>query len=526
MPSAPLLALLAASAPLLVGALLSRLLRAPAGVARRLTVWSATATLALTVAATVAFALTPEPRATSVLAVVDPAGLHATLSVYVDALTLVVLGMISIVAVAVSLYSVRYLDGEPGQARFSQWLSFTVGAVCTIVVSGNLVMFWVAWVACSLGLHQLLTHFEERPGARLAAKKKFVISRLGDAFLLFGFLLLYLLFGSVEYATIFDAARAGEGTQPWLTLAAVFLALGAMAKSAQLPLHTWLPDTMETPTPVSALMHAGIINAGGFLLLRLSPVLVAAPLALELLVVVGATTAAFASVVMLTQTDIKRKLAYSTVSQMGFMMLQIGLGAFTLAALHIVGHSFYKAHAFLSAASSVRAAGSPARDARPPWVGALAALAASAGLVFGLAWLLLGPALAHEPGAPVLLGVLTLAVAQLVLASGGVGGGRVRAYGAGLLAGAAVTAAYFGLGAGAQVLLGEVVAPAAGGWTGLTIFALGLFVGTFLLQLGPRALFGSELGRRLYTLAYNGFYLGALQDRFVERLWPDVRGGH
>jgi len=193
---------------------------------------------------------------------------------------------------------------------------------------------------------------------------------------------------------------------------AFLLVIAASLESAQFPFHSWLPDTMETPTPVSALMHAGIINAGGFLVVRLSPILINAPAALNTLAIVGAFTALFASVVMLTQTSVKRSLAYSTIAQMGFMMLQCGLGAFALATLHLVAHSLYKAHAFLSSGSVValkKAAWTPAeRPAAHPGILVLT-LATAVALTFGIGSLfginletnpgelLLGARLPHGP---------------------------------------------------------------------------------------------------------------------------------
>ena len=159
--------------------------------------------------------------------------------------------------------------------------------------------------------------------------------------------------GSFDYRDMFAAADAIHNlpTAAWHELIGILFVLGAMTKSAQFPFHSWLPDTMETPTPVSALMHAGVINAGGFLVIRLSPLVSLSPIALDLLALIGALTAMLGAVVMLTQTSIKRSLAYSTIAQMGFMMLQCGLGAFSAALLHIVAHSAYKAHAFLSSGS-------------------------------------------------------------------------------------------------------------------------------------------------------------------------------
>jgi NAD(P)H-quinone oxidoreductase subunit 5 len=169
----------------------------------------------------------------------------------------------------------------------------------------------------------------------MAARKKFLISRLGDLFLTAAMVLIVSSLGSGDFATIFAAAdqlRADSQPLNWaLSLGATFLVLGAMTKSAQFPMHSWLPDTMETPTPVSALMHAGIINAGGFLVIRLSPLISLSHLALDLLAVVGTLTAVIGSVIMLTQPTVKRALAYSTMAQMGFMMLQCGLGAFAAA---------------------------------------------------------------------------------------------------------------------------------------------------------------------------------------------------
>ncbi len=255
--------------------------------------------------------------------------------------------LVSFVGLVVCQFSIRYLDGDENEGAYYRWLGFTLGAVSLLVLAGNLVLFFAAWVMTSFGLHHLLLHFKDRPWARRAAWTKFAISRVGDVFLLTASILVYREFGTYHLADIL--AQAKNITDPsWqLSLVGWFLMLGAVTKSAQFPVHFWLPETMEAPTPVSALMHAGIVNAGGYLLIRWSPLVAHAPGAMATLAIVGGFTAVFAGLVMMTQANVKRALGYSTVAQMGFMMLQCGLGAFSAAMLHIIAHSLYKAHAFL-----------------------------------------------------------------------------------------------------------------------------------------------------------------------------------
>jgi NAD(P)H-quinone oxidoreductase subunit 5 len=278
--------------------------------------------------------------------------------VYFDVLSAIIFLLVAFLGTIVTRYALNYLKGDEEQGYFLKWLCITIGAVLMLIVSGNLAMFFAAWVATSLSLNNLLTFYSQRPGALIAARKKFVISRLGDLCLLGAVVLSFRVFGSWEFSELFAVAARwqADGTasgQPELTWLCLLLVSGAMLKSAQFPFHSWLPDTMETPTPVSALMHAGIINAGGFLVVRLSPIVSLSPLSLHVLAVIGAITALFASLVMMTQASVKRMLAFSTIAQMGFMMLQCGLGAFSVAVLHIVAHSLYKAHAFLSSGSVV-----------------------------------------------------------------------------------------------------------------------------------------------------------------------------
>ena len=210
----------------------------------------------------------------------------------------------------------------------------------------------MAWVATSLFLHRLLLFYPDRIAAQRAARKKFVTARLGDVALIGAAVLLTLGLRHDRHRAILSAARAGSGGG-LAVAAAGFLAAAALLKSAQFPTHGWLTEVMETPTPVSALLHAGVINAGGFLLIRFADVMLLAPGVLAVLVMIGGFTALFGGLVMLTQPAVKTSLAWSTVAQMGFMILECGLALFPLALLHIVAHSLYKAHSFLASGGAV-----------------------------------------------------------------------------------------------------------------------------------------------------------------------------
>jgi NAD(P)H-quinone oxidoreductase subunit 5 len=280
-------------------------------------------------------------------------GLHGIgLSLRLDAVSAVMFLLVSFIGWVVVRYTATYLDGETRQGAFTAWLCMTLASVLLLVLSGNLLQLVLAWVATSVFLHRLLLFYPGRVAAQRAAAKKFVTARLGDAALIAAAVLLAMAYGTADIAQILSSARAGNGGG--LAIAAAgFLAAAAILKSAQFPVHGWLTEAMETPTPVSALLHAGVINAGGFLLIRFADVMLLAPGVLAVLVVVGGFTALFGGLVMLTQPAVKTSLAWSTVAQMGFMILECGLGLFPLALLHIVAHSLYKAHSFLASGGAV-----------------------------------------------------------------------------------------------------------------------------------------------------------------------------
>jgi NAD(P)H-quinone oxidoreductase subunit 5 len=274
------------------------------------------------------------------------------LSLRVDWVSVVMLLLVAFVGWVVVRYATTYLDGEDGQGAFTGWLCTTLAMVLLLVQAGHLLPFVLAWIATSVGLHRLLLFYPGRAAARRAARKKSVTARAGDAALLIAAALLAWQYGTGDIAAIAaGASQAGGG--PLAVTAAAFLAVAALLKSAQFPTHGWLTEVMETPTPVSALLHAGVINGGGFLLIRFADVMLLAPGVLAVLVILGGFTAVFGGLVMLTQPTVKTSLAWSTIAQMGFMVLQCGLALFPLALLHIVAHSLYKAHAFLGSGYAV-----------------------------------------------------------------------------------------------------------------------------------------------------------------------------
>lgn len=450
------------------------------------------------------------------------------LTVYYDAFSAVMALLVSFVGMIVVGYSQSYLRGDPGQGRFVKWLCLTLAAVLTLIISGNLLQFTLAWVASSLCLHQLLVFYKDRRAARLAARKKFIASRLGDLSLISAMVLVYWLFGSLDFATIFAAAdslRDGRSL-PWsVHVVAVLLVIGAMLKSAQFPFHGWLTEVMETPTPVSALLHAGIINAGGFLILRLSDVISLSIPALEMLAIVGGFTALFGSVVMLTQTSVKVSLAWSTIAQMGFMMLQCGLGAFSAAALHIVAHSLYKAHAFLSSGSVIdlsRASWVARPHGKPHPARLGLALAGAVGITWAVSFAF-GASLTRAPGVFALGAIVVMGVTHLVAnAIDERPSAFVIARSAALAA--VVAVAYFSLQLGAEHLLaGSLPAKQAlRGPLDLTIVAmvLSVFGAVTVLQNTMPYRMHDPKWQALYVHLFNGFYVNAITNRLVQRVWP------
>lgn len=470
----------------------------------------------------------------AVAALVGPVTLHVAgadplaLSIRVDGLSATMALLVAFLGVVVVQFSRNYLDGEVRQGRFIGRLCLTLSTVLLLVLSGSLLQLLLAWVGASAALHGLLTFYRDRPRAQAAAHKKFLCARAGDTCLLAAAILLYQAYGTGDIARLSDVARTATldgGMTAVATAGALALVLAAMLKSAQFPFHGWLTEVMETPTPVSALLHAGIVNAGGFLMVRMADVLTASPLSMYLLIVVGGTTALVGTAVMVFQTSVKVSLAWSTVAQMGFMLLQCGLGAFSAAALHIVAHSVYKAHAFLSAGSVAEVQltlPKPGDNGCPPlsrvlWCGLAASVVLlGAGAVWGVS--------PSEKPALVALGAILLLGFTHLLANGGAWGLlSVR-----LLGGVALLSlTYFGLQVGAAHLLAGLVPPAAApdGFTqGAMVVLVGLFGAISLLQLyAPRWL---PAWPGVYVHLANGLYANTLFDRVLHLTHGPVKARH
>ncbi|MEZ4936173.1 MAG: proton-conducting transporter membrane subunit [Crocinitomicaceae bacterium] len=272
-----------------------------------------------------------------------------------DALSIIMVIMICIIGLIVVQYSKNYLSGESKQTAFVQRLAFTLGCVQILVSSGNLMTFYLAWIGTSIGLHKLLLYYSERPKAQLVARKKFIIARLADVCLLASFIIIYQYFHTGNFAVIFEkAAQLETNNLPiQLEIAGILLMLSASLKSVQIPFHSWILEVMEAPTPVSALLHAGLLNAGPFLIIRFAHLFDHMTIATITLIGIGSMSALFGAMTSAAQTSIKTKLAYSSVGHMGFTLLLCGLGVYSAALLHLVAHSFYKAYSFLSSGSIV-----------------------------------------------------------------------------------------------------------------------------------------------------------------------------
>ena len=274
-------------------------------------------------------------------------------SIRLDALSAIMLTMISILGFVIMRFSATYMDGDPRQHIFMSRMAATIASVEMLILSGNLFQILVFWIITSVCLHYLLVFYRHRPQAIAAARKKFIVARLGDFSLFLAVVLIYSAFGTGDLTTIFGAISSGNIAGWQVSTATVLLVIAACLKSAQFPSHGWLIEVVETPTPVSALLHAGLLNAGPFLMVRMSYLLADTTAASVMLILAGGLTAIFASVVFLTQPSIKISLGYSSVAHMGFSLLLSGMGLYAAAILHIVAHSFYKAHAFLSSGSVI-----------------------------------------------------------------------------------------------------------------------------------------------------------------------------
>lgn len=453
----------------------------------------------------------PEPARRLAVGLCLPVAFLAVVSVPADALGGLMLALTAFIGWVILRYSDRYLANHPHRAAYLRGLMLTLAAVWALVGANHLLLLVLAWAATDLFLHGLLTFFRERPAAVLAARKRLLAVGAANSLLLAGSIWLYARFGTFALDGLAQAIAAPGGHEG-LTGPALLITLGVILKSAQLPVHGWILQVMEAPTPVSALLHAGIVNIGGFVLLRLSGLLEAAPVAQALLVTVGGLTAGLAALVMMTRVSVKVMLAWSTCAQMGFMLLEIGLGAYPLALLHLLAHSLYKAHAFLAAGGTARLLTrlpAPRDRAVIPY----AALTLVLVVLAAAAWLAgLDPR--QEP-ALIVLGLALLTGLTPLLRGAAVAGltVRLRLVGAafGLVLAYALWHQLF------AAMVPQATAAPSAIWLALPTLGLVLLL---IVQETVIARPDGALARWLHPLAFAGFHLDEGITRLTLRLWP------
>lgn len=495
---------------------------------RRLTTGAAWFAMVCAVLAALTYALGMTQSATY-LSVNLPANLgRLAMSVSVNVLTLLMLLLVSYVGTIVVRYSYTYLDGDAHEGRFHRWLSLTLGAFLTLILNDNMWGFLISWVTTSLCLHELLAFYYERPAAVLAARKKYLLHRIADASLLAAIVLIVRTLHTSQFTDTALALAMTRGPLPeTLQIASGLIALSAVLKSAQFPFHGWLIQVMEAPTPVSALLHAGIIYTGAFLILRMVPIVSRVGWAGDALIFAGLVSIATASLMMMTATNIKGSLAYSTSAQMGFMLMECGLGLYSLAVLHIVSHSVYKAHAFLSSGSVVdhfRAPTIPAVTGTATAWKVIWSLTIAAPTAIGVG-AVLGVPLPQQPALIVMGVILTVALSQLLLQAlniDKIGTRRLLVVMIGLSA--VVSTAYFGFDTLITALLGASLPTAhvsvgivRDGLLGLIV---AVFVGLLLVQqMLPRILY-NPFWQAAYVHLYNGLYIDMFFTRLVRSFGP------
>lgn len=432
-------------------------------------------------------------------------------------LRLTLLLLLSVMALVVVKFSRRYLAADPGFGRYLRWLLLTLAAVALVFISNHLLLFALGWIAISLALHQLLMFYPERPRAALAAHKKFLLARLAETSLLVAFYLLWQQHGTANIDAIISAYQEPAALSLNEQIAAVLIALTALIKCAQLPVHGWLIQVVEAPTPVSALLHAGVINLGGFLLILFAPLFLQVAAARWLVLVVAGLTTVLAALIMTTRISIKVRLAWSTSAQMGLMLIECALGMVELALLHLLAHSAYKAWAFLSSGSAVQQHVQQSLLIAPPaaarrW---LLALLPAAGLVAAAWWLSVQLSAQLHTGIQPVSGWLLLTLALAVLLAQRAPGGWS------LLLATGLVLAYSLLKILLQPLTGNLPAelrPGLFSAADLWVSALLLLLFTVWWLLRYRAHW--PLVQRLSLALFAGLYLDEWFTRITLRLWP------
>ncbi|MEP0125415.1 proton-conducting transporter transmembrane domain-containing protein [Ekhidna sp.] len=440
-----------------------------------------------------------------------------------DVLSVSMFVMISILGFVILRFSSNYLEGEKRKGAFFSRLAITIASVELLILSGNVFQIFFFWVVTSMCLHSLLIFYRNRPQAVAAARKKFIVARLGDASLLAAIICIYLSMGTGDLEAIFSTTQhpdfVMDGLLNWAT---GLLVIAAALKSAQFPTHGWLIEVVETPTPVSALLHAGLLNAGPFLMVRMSFLMIESSTASMMLIVIGGLTALLASVIFLTQPSVKVALGYSSVAHMGFSLLICGFGVYTAAILHVVAHSFYKAHAFLSSGSVIDVVRSR-KIKLPKRKGSILRVTLSISLALGMYFFFCFLTGIHPNQNFSLMAIgliIVMGLSQMLVATVD-SHGRVKsmllAMGMALL----VSTSFFTLEHGTRVLLTSQIPELRQPdflvrWTIMGLLAC--YGVVILMQLFAPRLKATDFGFRLGIHLRNGFYVNVIFDRMIGSL--------
>ena len=446
-------------------------------------------------------------------------------SIRLDALSVSMLTMISLLGFVILKFSTNYMDGDPRKSIFFSRLAATIASVELLVLSGNLFQIFAFWVITSVCLHYLLVFYRTRPQAIAAARKKFIVARIGDFSLLGALVLIYVSIGTGDLALIFESVQSMDSLGVYLTWATILLVIAAVLKSAQFPSHGWLIEVVETPTPVSALLHAGLLNAGPFLMVRLGYLMIESTPAAVLLIIVGGFTALFASVVYLTQPSIKVALGYSSVAHMGFSLLICGFGVYSAAILHVVAHSFYKAHSFLSSGSVVDYFRSR-KMSLPPRKGhlgnALLSIASSLA-IYALFCYLWGIHPADDFSLMAVGAIIVMGISQLLVNAFDTRSG-IKAITLSTIFAFGVALSFFTLESGAKALLQTQIPnanPMDWAVSLAAVLILASFSAVIFIQLLAPRFNQSSVGYKLGVHLRNGLYANVIFDRMIGSLKND-----
>ncbi len=437
----------------------------------------------------------------------------------VSNLSLVMLGLVLFMTIILVAFSRNYMAGELRLGVYWRWLLSTIAAVVLVVVSNHLLLFWLGWVSISLALHKLLTFYHERPRAALAAHKKFLLARTAETLLLAAIGLLYMQYDTFMISQLMAhfnevAINPNLNLTVYDHIAALLIANVALIKCAQLPVHGWLIQVVEAPTPVSSLLHAGVINLGGFLLILFAPLFMQAPVAQWLVLIVAGLTTVISALIMTTRISFKVRLAWSTNAQMGLMLLECALGLFELALLHLLAHSAYKAYSFLHSGGAVyadlqrRLSPSISPTTSDWFIAVLCSCAAVGAMIWWLdyqwvwsVWLLLGLA-------------LTMLIAQRRSLSGNVSIIALLVLAIVLLLCYSALKTLFALVVPIEDALRVTAFSAADLW------AMALFIALFTLSWLLRFRANSPAMQKLSVSLFAGLYLDEWLTRLTLKVWP------